>query len=190
MVSAHRDGDLDPRAMVWMRASATLKDRPDHARVRSPLPHRDDAARLSSVLVAERFPWAENTVTGASLDHATFHAPFRADEWLLYERLYTELLQAPAARPPRLLIYLDAPVDVMLDRIATRGRPKERDTPSDYWISLHGRYERWIAGFRHCPVFRLDVREYDLIADPTGIDVVAKQVRRRLEPELPQAELF
>jgi deoxyadenosine/deoxycytidine kinase len=112
------------------------------------------------------------------------------DEWLLYERLYTELLQAPAARPPRLLIYLDAPVDVMLDRIATRGRPKERDTPSDYWISLHGRYERWIAGFRHCPVFRLDVREYDLIADPTGIDVVAKQVRRRLEPELPQAELF
>ena len=112
------------------------------------------------------------------------------EEWSLYERLYTELLHAPAARPPRLLIYLDAPIDVMLERIATRGRPKERDTPPDYWIALHARYERWIAGFRHCPVLRLDVREYDLIADPTGIDAVAKQVRRRLEPELPQGELF
>ncbi|MEO5567055.1 MAG: deoxynucleoside kinase [Gemmatimonadaceae bacterium] len=113
-----------------------------------------------------------------------------SDEWGLYLRLYTELLHSPAAKPPRLLIYLYAPVEVMLDRIATRGRPKERDTPAEYWIALHERYERWIAGFRHCPVMRLDVREYDLIADPTGIDVIAQQVRRRLEPELPQVELF
>ena len=115
---------------------------------------------------------------------------FSDDEWQLYLRLYTELLHAPAARPPRLLIYLDAPVNVMLDRIATRGRPKERDTPAEYWISLHERYDRWIADFRHCPVLRMDVREYDLIADPTGIDAIAQQVRRRLEPDLPQVELF
>jgi deoxyadenosine/deoxycytidine kinase len=113
-----------------------------------------------------------------------------ADEWQLYLRLYNELLQSPAARPPRLLIYLDAPVDVMLQRIATRGRPKERDTSAEYWIALHERYERWIAGFRHCPVMHLDVRKYDLIADPTGIDDIAREVRRRLEPELPQGELF
>src|SRR3954462_6681973 len=78
------------------------------------------------------------------------------DEWSLYERLYTELLHAPAARAPRLLIYLDSPVDVMLERIATRGRPKERDTAAEYWISLHERYDRWITRFRHCPVLRLD----------------------------------
>ena len=113
-----------------------------------------------------------------------------ADEWSLYHRLYSELLHAPAAKPPRLLIYLDAPLEVLLHRIATRGRPKERDTPSDYWVALHDRYERWISGFRHCPVLRLDVREYDLVADPTGIDIVARQVRGRLEPELPQGELF
>lgn len=112
------------------------------------------------------------------------------DEWHLYQRLYTELLHSPAARPPRLMIFLDAPVEVMLARIATRGRPKERDTPAEYWIALHDRYERWIAGFRHCPVMRLDVRHYDLIADPTGIDVIARQVRSRLEPVLPQVELF
>lgn len=113
-----------------------------------------------------------------------------AEEWRLYERLYTELLHAPAAKPPRLLIYLHAPIAVLLERIATRGRAKERDTPADYWISLHARYERWIAGFKYSPVLKLDVREYDLFADPRGIDAIAKQVRERLEPELPQVELF
>jgi deoxyadenosine/deoxycytidine kinase len=111
------------------------------------------------------------------------------DEWHLYERLYTELLHAPAARPPRLLIYLHAPIDVLLERIATRGRAKERDTPADYWIALHARYEAWIAGFRYCPVLRLDVRDYDLLADPRGIDTIAKAVRQRIEPEIPQIEL-
>jgi deoxyadenosine/deoxycytidine kinase len=112
------------------------------------------------------------------------------EEWTLYMRLYTELLHAPAARPPRLLIYLHAPVDVLLGRIAERGRPKERDTPPDYWVSLHARYERWIAGFRACPVLGLDVREYDLVEDPSGIDVIARQVRAMIEPELPQVEMF
>ena len=112
------------------------------------------------------------------------------EEWQLYDQLYTELLHAPAARPPRLLIYLRAPVEVMLGRIATRGRAKERETPAEYWIALHARYERWIAGFRYCPILELDVREYDLFADPRGVDTVAKQVRARLEPVLPQVELF
>jgi deoxyadenosine/deoxycytidine kinase len=112
------------------------------------------------------------------------------EEWSLYDRLYTELLHAPAAKPPKLLIYLHAPVEVLLERIATRGRVKERDTPADYWLSLHSRYERWIASFRYCPVLKLDVRDYDLVADPTGIDAIAKQVRSRLEPALPQGELF
>jgi deoxyadenosine/deoxycytidine kinase len=112
------------------------------------------------------------------------------DEWTLYVRLYTELLHAPAARPPRLLIYLDAPIAVLLERIATRGRDKEREAPADYWIALHDRYERWIAGFKHCPVLRLDVRDYDLLHDGRGVDSIARQVRARLEPELPQVELF
>jgi hypothetical protein len=37
---------------------------------------------------------------------------------------------------------------------------------------------------------KLDVRDYDLLADPRGIDAVAKKVRSRLEPELPQVEMF
>ncbi|HEX8851521.1 MAG TPA: deoxynucleoside kinase [Gemmatimonadaceae bacterium] len=112
------------------------------------------------------------------------------EEYDLYCRLYAELLHAPAARPPKLLIYLHAPLEVIVERIAQRGRPAERDTAFDYWAALHARYERWIAGFRHCPVLSIDVREYDLLADPTAIEDVAARVRQRVERQLPQTELW
>jgi deoxyadenosine/deoxycytidine kinase len=111
-------------------------------------------------------------------------------EWELYRRLYVELLHSPVARPPRLLVYLHAPLDTIVTRIRLRGRPKEKDTPDSYWSALHGRYERWIAGFRACPVLSLDVRDYDIVADPTGVEPIAARVRARLEPALPQTELF
>jgi deoxyadenosine/deoxycytidine kinase len=111
-------------------------------------------------------------------------------EWMLYRQLYAELLYSPAARPPRLLIYLHAPLDTVLERIATRGRPKEKDTSPEYWAALHERYEQWIAQFRHCPVLPLDVREYDLVADPSAVEEIAAKVQLRLEGELPQTELW
>jgi deoxyadenosine/deoxycytidine kinase len=111
-------------------------------------------------------------------------------EWELYRRLYVELLHSPAARPPRLLVYLHAPLETIVERIRTRGRPKERESPESYWSALYARYERWIARFRACPVLKLDVREYDLVAEPGAIELLAARVRERLEPELPQTELF
>jgi deoxyadenosine/deoxycytidine kinase len=111
-------------------------------------------------------------------------------EWMLYRLLYAELLYSPAARPPRLLIYLHAPLETVVERIATRGRPKEKDTSLDYWAALHGRYIRWIADFHHCPVLPLDVRDYDLVTDPEAVEEIAGRVRVQLEGELPQTELF
>ncbi|MDB4917761.1 MAG: deoxynucleoside kinase [Gemmatimonadetes bacterium] len=111
-------------------------------------------------------------------------------EWELYRRLYVELLHSPAARPPRLMVYLHAPLETIIARIHLRGRPKEKETADAYWAALHARYERWITGFRACPVLGLDVRDYDLVADPQGIELIAARVRRRLEPDLPQTDLF
>lgn len=111
-------------------------------------------------------------------------------DWRLYEQLYAELLHAPAARPPRLLLYLEGPLETILERIATRGRPGERDADPEYFAALHDRYVRWIEGFRKCPVLRLDVREYDVVGDPGAAEGIVARVRRQLEGELPQTELW
>jgi hypothetical protein len=55
------------------------------------------------------------------------------DEWTLYRRLYAELLYSPAARPPRLLVFIARRHSRDSRGIATRGRPKERDVAVDYW---------------------------------------------------------
>jgi deoxyadenosine/deoxycytidine kinase len=80
--------------------------------------------------------------------------------------------------------------DAIVERIQRRGRDTEREVDTGYWTALHARYERWIAGFRHCPVLSIDVRDYDLVSDPQGIELLAARVRRGLEPELPQRELW
>ncbi len=112
------------------------------------------------------------------------------EEFDLYERLYGELLYSPAARAPTLLVYLDAPLDEIRARIARRGREKERDTPVEYWDELHARYERWIGAFRRCPVLRVDVRDYDIVASPASLDAVVRLIRQRVAPSLPQHELW
>jgi acyl-CoA thioesterase-2 len=83
----------EPSSQVWFRAAGALPDDPLlHVCVTA---YASDMTLLDSVLVAQRLAWAEpdpaadtgsgEAVTGASLDHAMwFHAPFRADEWLLY----------------------------------------------------------------------------------------------------------
>ncbi len=111
-------------------------------------------------------------------------------EYELYQRLYVELLTGPAARPPRLLIYLHGSLDLVVARIGQRGREAERDMPPSYWKSLHARYASWIGEFRRCPVLQLDIRDYDLLRDPAAIDDIAATVRRRLEPDIPQTELW
>lgn len=111
-------------------------------------------------------------------------------EYQLYERLYAELLHSPAARPPALLVYLHAPLEVIVKRIERRGRQSERETEHAYWAALHARYARWISAFRACPVLKLDVRDYDLVEDPSAIEDVAARVRERLERRLPQTELW
>jgi deoxyadenosine/deoxycytidine kinase len=108
----------------------------------------------------------------------------------LYERLYAELLTGPAARPPKLLIYLHGSLDVVVARIGQRGREAERDMPPSYWKALHGRYDFWINTFRRCPILRLDIGEYDLVRDPNAIDIIAAGIRRRLEPDIPQTDLW
>ncbi len=82
-VARDREGDPEPRTMVWMRAVGPLPDDPLlHV---CAVAYASDMTLLDSVLLAQRVAWSEDSVTGASLDHAMwFHAPFRADDWLLY----------------------------------------------------------------------------------------------------------
>ena len=74
---------LPPRFNVWIRATSRL---PDLAAIhQAVLAYASDMTLLDSTLVAHGHTVFEREIQAASLDHALwFHAPFRADDWLLY----------------------------------------------------------------------------------------------------------
>ncbi|MBV9432535.1 MAG: acyl-CoA thioesterase II [Hyphomicrobiales bacterium] len=70
---------------LWMRTTAALPD--DPILHRCVLAYASDLTLLDTSLVAHGRTLFERGFQGASLDHAMwFHAPFRADEWLLYSQ--------------------------------------------------------------------------------------------------------
>lgn len=75
----------EPRQRLWVRSSARMPDDPLlHACAAT---YVSDLFLLSSALPPHAAAVATSQVQLASLDHAVwFHAPFRADDWLLYEQ--------------------------------------------------------------------------------------------------------
>ncbi|MDR7421139.1 MAG: deoxynucleoside kinase [Armatimonadota bacterium] len=73
-------------------------------------------------------------------------------------RAYVDLfaIMADVLRPPDLVVYLRAPVALLIERIEARDRAYERAIPADYLAQLNDRYEEWIARFDRCPVLVLD----------------------------------
>ena len=87
------------------------------------------------------------------------------DELGLYDRFARALgEQTPT---PDLLIYLDAPTDVILARIARRQAPGEQAIRASYLDDLRARYKKLLADWRGCPILRLDNRDINY-ADDSG----------------------
>ena len=75
-----------PRKNTWMKTNGPLSDRlSQHQAVLAYLSDMDFMS--TSMLPHGRSPAGGDTIQGASLDHSLwFHRPFRADEWLLFEK--------------------------------------------------------------------------------------------------------
>lgn len=77
------EGPQEPLQNSWFRARAPL---PDDPRIhRAVLAYLSDMQLLGTSIMPHGLSWMRGEVKSASLDHAIwFHAPFRADDWLLY----------------------------------------------------------------------------------------------------------
>ena len=83
-VSVARGIATPPASMAWIRAADPLPD--DPAIHTAALAYMSDLFLLSSALSPHGFAYGDEGLLVASLDHTVwFHAPFRADDWLLYD---------------------------------------------------------------------------------------------------------
>jgi deoxyadenosine/deoxycytidine kinase len=81
---------------------------------------------------------------------------------------------------PDLLIFLYAPVEVLLDRIHSRGREMEKGMPREYLELLDSLYEDWLKRFDLCPVLTIRSDNLDFVNRPEHLQIIIKRINERL----------
>jgi deoxyadenosine/deoxycytidine kinase len=81
--------------------------------------------------------------------------------------------------PPSLLVYLKAPVDILIDRIRNRGRSIETGITPEYLGLLDSYYDEWIRRFDICPVLTLRTDNLDFVHKSEHMDTVVSRIKEK-----------
>jgi len=99
-------------------------------------------------------------------------------DYLSYRRVFDLITsQLP---PPDLLIYLKAPVSVLMERIRSRARSIETGITTEYLALLESFYEDWLKVFDVCPVLTIRSDDLDFVHKPQHLDTVIQRIQDRL----------
>ena len=100
-------------------------------------------------------------------------------EYQSYLRVFNLVVQG--LPPPSLLIYLKAPVNVLLERIHQRGRDIETGINGGYLELLDSYYDDWINTFESCPVLTIKSDDLDFVHKSHHLDIVVSHILEKLE---------
>ncbi len=98
------------------------------------------------------------------------------DEYRLYEQVYAHLtIDAPR---PDLVIYLQAPLDVLQARIARRARPCERHIDAAYLERLGEAYLQFFHHYDEAPLLIVNAAELDFAHNDADYEQLLGQIRQ------------
>jgi len=97
-------------------------------------------------------------------------------EFGLYEQVYAKLdVQAPK---PDLVVYLQAPVDVLLERIAKRGIRYEQQIERSYLERLNEAYARFFHEYESAPLLIVNAASIDPINNESDYEELLVAIQR------------
>lgn len=97
----------------------------------------------------------------------------------LYDRIIAEML--PFTEEPDLIIYLDAPLPVLMERIYRRSRQAERLISEDYEDKVAEYYKNFFRDFQHAPFLPVDTTFLDFVNRENDKKVILQIVRGALK---------
>jgi deoxyguanosine kinase len=97
-------------------------------------------------------------------------------EYGLYEQVQARL--GIVAPKPDLVVYLQAPVDVLIERIARRGIIYEQHIERDYLERLNEAYARFFHQYEAAPLLIVNAGSIDPISNPADYDELFAAVGR------------
>ena len=99
-------------------------------------------------------------------------------DWDTYSELFKNM--TAFLRPPDLIIYLKADLDVILNRISHRNREYENDIDPDYIKQLNILYDSWIEKIDWCKTLVIDTNEFNIFKNKNKFDLIVEQVKEKL----------
>lgn len=94
----------------------------------------------------------------------------------VYEKLYPVLEQEVAK--PDLVIYMQASVEVLLERIKKRARDFERTIEPEYLERLSEAYSYYFFHYRETPLLVVNTDDIDFVNISTDLDAFVEQITR------------
>lgn len=125
--------------------------------------------------ISDRSIYEDATIFARALHHL---GNLTERDYLAYRRLYELVVNSLPA--PNLLIYLKAPVPVLMDRIQRRARGMETGITEDYLSLLDTFYDDWLKSFDLCPVLTIRTDDLDYVHKPQALDIVTKHISGKL----------
>ena len=100
------------------------------------------------------------------------------NELFIYQRLFD--LLAKGAPAPDLVIYLQAPTELLVQRLRSRGGEPDRQGPTpdaEYLRELNEAYQHFFFHYNATPLLVVETSEFDPESDDAALDELVKQIR-------------
>jgi deoxyguanosine kinase len=110
------------------------------------------------------------------------HMTLDEEEYGLYRQVHDRL--AIDAPKPDLVVYLQAPVDVLLDRIARRGIAYETLIDRGYLTRLNEAYARFFHSYDQSPLLIVNAASIDPVNNDADYDELLGQIARTVRGRL------
>ncbi len=94
----------------------------------------------------------------------------------IYEKLYP-VLEAEVPKPD-LVIYMQASVPVLMERISRRARDYESSMEKDYLKRLSEAYSYFFFHYRETPLLVVNTDEIDFVNNPADLNGLVEQIKR------------
>jgi deoxyguanosine kinase len=126
--------------------------------------------------MAQRDMFGQPTVSDFFLEKDPLFARLNLDdeEYSLYHQIYQHLqLKAPK---PDLVVYLQTPVDALMDRIEERNISYEQDMPREYIARLAEAYSEFFHGYDASPLLIVNNEKLNIIKDPDAFNLLIERI--------------
>lgn len=134
-----------------------------------------EAARDARSAILDRSIYEDFYIFARALHHM---GNLAERDYLSYNRLF-DLVVESLPRPD-LLVYLKAPVPVLMNRIHRRARNIETGISAEYLSLLDSFYEEWLAAFDLCPALTIRSDDMDFVHQPQHLETVVQRIQEKL----------